>query len=85
MAFKFPSLSSIVAVGGAMAGSAIMASNIQTVFPGINVVAYILFLLSSIASIAILKPAGSQVQALIYINLYYVVVNTVGIIRFSFP
>lgn len=62
---------------GQVAGSLIIASNL-----GINGIGYMFFLASSIAGIVLLR--GHHVaRSVVLINIYFTVVNTVGIIRYS--
>ena len=66
-----------IAMGGAMAGSILVASN-----SGNAVLGYSMFLASAIASAILLKITNGP-KSLYLTNLYFVVVNIIGIIQFS--
>jgi uncharacterized protein (UPF0261 family) len=71
-------ISSVVALGGAVGGSVLIAANI-----GLAVVGYTLFLASSVASVHLLVTTKNSPIALILQNLFFVVVNVFGLIRHS--
>lgn len=70
----------IVAVGGAVLGSALMAADLGNTAA---IFAYALFLVSSIASVMILRNTVGT-KALTFVNVYFIFINTVGIVRYSF-
>ena len=65
----------IVAIAGAMIGSALVASN-----SGYAVLGYVFYLFGAAASVKILITKG--VPSLLIVNIYFVVINIIGIIRF---
>jgi hypothetical protein len=67
---------SIVALGGAVGGSVLIAANV-----GLAVLGYMLFLASSIASVYLLVTTRNAPQALIYQNVFFIVVNIFGLVR----
>jgi len=71
-------LTSAVALGGAVGGSVLIAANV-----GLAVLGYVLFLASSIAGVYLLVSTKNAPQALIYQNLFFIVVNIFGLIRHS--
>lgn len=73
------SIIDIIAVGGAVGGSAIMAANIGMQYA---VISYVLFLVSSIASVVILSGTVGT-KSLTIVNFYFILINVVGIIRYS--
>ncbi len=66
----------ICAVGGAMIGSLIVASNV-----GLAGLGYIIFLISSIASLWLLVKSKDAPFALILQNWWFTAVNIFGLIR----
>jgi hypothetical protein len=69
-------LSSAVALGGAMGGSALIAANV-----GLEILGYVMFLASSVASIYLLTNTENAPRALIYQNIFFVCVNVFGLWR----
>ena len=67
----------ICVVAGAIGGSTLIASNI-----GMNVFGYILFLVSSVASLFLLRRSDAS-KSLVLVNLYFTAMNMIGIIRYS--
>jgi len=65
-----------VYMAGSFIGAALIASN-----TGYNVVGYILFFMSSIAGIFLLKNSNAS-KSLLIVTLYYAVVNLIGIVRY---
>lgn len=65
-----------VAFAGAVIGSTIVALDL-----GINWVGYVFFLASSTASVKLLMGSNAS-RSLLYTNLYFVVVNVVGLVRY---
>lgn len=62
---------------GQVLGSLIIASNL-----GINGLGYVFFLASSIAGIVLLRGTHAA-RSVVLVNVYFTVVNTIGIIRYS--
>jgi hypothetical protein len=69
-------LASTVALGGAVVGSVLIAANV-----GLAVLGYVLFLASSIAGVYLLVTTKNAPQALVYQNLFFIVVNIFGLVR----
>jgi hypothetical protein len=69
-------LASTIALGGAVCGSMLIAANV-----GLAVLGYVLFLASSIASVYLLATTKNAPQALVYQNLFFIVVNIFGLVR----
>jgi hypothetical protein len=67
---------STVALGGAVGGSVLIAANV-----GLAVVGYVLFLASSVAGVYLLVTTRNAPQALIYQNMFFIVVNIFGLVR----
>ena len=68
-----------IVIGSAMGGSALVAAKIGIEF---IIMAYVLFLINCLSSIALLhKTKGAK--SLTIVNLYFVVINIVGIYRYS--
>ena len=67
----------IGALVGSILGSAFLAFNI-----GFNQFAYLLFIIGSACSIAILRRPGSA-KSLLYLNIYFLCINCLGLIRHS--
>lgn len=65
-----------VALGGAMIGSLLIALNL-----GVTVIGYGFFLASSIASVRLLMMSDAS-KALLLTNLWFVLMNVIGIIRY---
>jgi hypothetical protein len=72
-------LASTVALGGAVGGSVLIAANV-----GLAVLGYVLFLASSIAGVYLLVTTKNAPQALVYQNLFFIVVNIFGLVRHGF-
>ena len=70
----------VLAVGGAMIGSACIASNSGV---AVTAMGYAFFLASSIASVAILKITNGA-NSLLFCNFYFTIINVVGLIRYGF-
>jgi hypothetical protein len=66
----------IIAIAGAVGGSTIIALNL-----GWNVFGYFLFLMSSLASLKLLVSSKSP-PSLIITNLWFTVINVVGLVRY---
>lgn len=62
---------------GSIAGSALIASN-----AGMNQIGYVLFLLSSLAGIYLLKNSNAS-KSLMIVTIYFSVINTIGLIRYA--
>jgi hypothetical protein len=69
-------IASVVALGGAVGGSVLIAANV-----GLAVVGYVLFLASSIAGVYLLVTTLNAPRALIYQNVFFIVVNIFGLVR----
>ena len=69
-------LANIIALGGAVTGSALVAANI-----GAAGIGYIMFLASSIASVYLLMRSSDAPTSLIYQNVFFVVINLIGIVH----
>ena len=67
----------LVALIGAIIGSMLIALNI-----GFNVVGYIFFAFSSISSVLLLVSSKSP-KSLVWVNLWFSLMNIVGIIRYA--
>jgi hypothetical protein len=67
----------IVAVAGAIIGSSVIAFNI-----GYNVVGYIAFIISGLATIYLLSMSNAS-NSLKIITYYFLFINIVGIIRYG--
>ena len=67
----------VSAAGGAIIGSALVAMRIGGDLG--MIIAYVLFLLSAIASVIILRGTAGT-KSLTFTNLYFIVINVVGII-----
>lgn len=68
-------IADVVALGGAIIGSTLIALNI-----GVAVVGYLFFLLSAIAAVYLLKTTKGP-GSLLLLNLFFVGVNLFGLIR----
>lgn len=77
---KKPTMDDIVAVGGSIIGSIMIAFNLGASY---TAVAYCMFLAGSIASIRILIRSKGP-ESLLYLNGYFTAVNTIGIISYGF-
>ena len=71
-------IASIVALGGAVGGSVLIAANV-----GLAVVGYVLFLASSVAGVYLLVTTRDAPKALIYQNVFFILVNIFGLVRHS--
>jgi hypothetical protein len=71
-------IANFFALGGAIGGSTLVASNLGLAFLG-----YILCLASSVASAYLLIKTRGAPKSLILQNLFFVVVNVVGIVRYG--
>lgn len=69
----------VLAVACAMGGGTLVATNLG---PAYAVTGYCLFLISAISGTAILKMSNGA-TSLIIVNLYFMLTDIVGIIRFS--
>ena len=69
-------IASIVALGGAVGGSMLIAANV-----GLAVLGYVLFLASSVAGVYLLVTTLNAPRALIYQNVFFIVVNVFGLVR----
>lgn len=74
----FKTVADVLAFGGAAVGSFLIASN-----TGMFVVGYVCFLLSSLASIYLLKITPNAPKSLILQSVYFVGVNIFGLVRYS--
>jgi hypothetical protein len=66
----------VIALGGAMIGSFLIAANI-----GMTQLGYILFLASSIASVTLLSSSDAS-KSLLWTNVFFIVMNIIGIVRY---
>ena len=66
----------VLAVGGSVAGSLIVASNMN-----LNWAGYVCFLIGSTASVVLLRRSNVN-RSMVWLNTYYMVVNVVGLIRY---
>ena len=69
-------IASTVALGGAVGGSVLIAANV-----GLAVLGYVLFLASSVAGVYLLVTTLNAPRALIYQNVFFIVVNIFGLVR----
>jgi len=67
---------SVVALAGAVGGSVLIAANV-----GMAVLGYMLFLASSVAGVYLLVTTKNAPHALIYQNVFFILVNIFGLIR----
>lgn len=67
----------VLALGGAMGGSALIAANI-----GLNQLGYLLFFLSSVSSLVLLRRVDNAPKALVYQTVFFIVMNLIGLIRY---
>ncbi len=65
-----------LAVGGSVIGSLFVASNTGTTWIG-----YVCFLVGSSASVVLLRRSNVN-RSLVYLNFYYMIINTFGLIRY---
>jgi hypothetical protein len=65
-----------LAVAGAIGGSSLIAANV-----GLNVLGYAFFLISSLASLQLLRQSDAS-KSLIVINLWFTAMNVLGIVRY---
>ena len=70
-------IANILALGGAIVGSSLIAANV-----GLNFVGYVFFLLSSLSAVYLLRKTKGAPLSLILQNLFFVAVNTFGLIRY---
>lgn len=66
----------VLALGGSIIGSMFVASNTGTTWIG-----YVCFLIGTAASVVILRRSNVN-RSLIYLNCYYMVINTFGLVRY---
>lgn len=66
----------VIAVGGSVTGSFLVASNTGTTWIG-----YMMFLCASMASVIILRRSNVN-RSMVYLNLYYVAINSFGLLRY---
>ena len=71
-------IANFFALGGAIGGSVLVASNLGLAFLG-----YILYLTASIASAYLLLNTENAPKSLILQNIFFVGVNIVGIVRYG--
>lgn len=69
-------IADVLALGGAILGSMLVAANI-----GLAVFGYVAFLLASIASIYLLYHTRNAPKSLILQNIFFVGVNVFGLFR----
>lgn len=69
-------IANILALGGAVGGSFLVAANV-----GVAVVGYVLFLLSSVASLYLLRKTDNSPKSLVYQNIFFICVNIFGLYR----
>ena len=74
---RYKLLLDILAVGGAILGSTLIAVNI-----GMNVLGYLLFMVSSASSFILLRSSDVS-KSQIIIVMYFMIINAVGFIRYS--
>lgn len=72
-----PKLTEVLSLGGAIIGSALIASNV-----GYNQLGYMFFLVSSIATAKLLMESNAS-KAILLQTLYFTVINVIGIIRWA--
>lgn len=65
----------IAALGGAMVGSFLIAANIGKIRLG-----YLFFLISSIASVALLVGSDAS-KSLLLTNIFFIIMNVTGLVR----
>ncbi len=66
----------VVALGGAMIGSFLIAANIGMIQLG-----YIFFLASSVASVVLLRKSDAS-KSLLMTNIFFVIMNCIGLWRY---
>jgi hypothetical protein len=66
----------VLVLVGAIGGSTLIAANI-----GMNVLGYVLFLISSVASLLLLRQSDAS-KSLVWVNLYFTAMNVIGIVRY---
>ncbi len=66
----------VLVLAGAVGGSSLIAANI-----GMNVLGYVLFLISSVSSLILLRGTNVS-KSLVLVNLYFTLMNVLGIIRY---
>jgi hypothetical protein len=69
-------IASVIALGGAVGGSVLIAANV-----GLAVLGYVLFLASSVAGVYLLVTTLNAPRALIYQNVFFILVNIFGLVR----
>lgn len=69
-------IADIIAVGGSVIGSTLIASN-----TGYNASGYVFFILASIATLYLLSVSTAS-RSLYVVNLYFVFINLVGLMRY---
>ena len=65
----------ILAVGGSVLGSLLVATN----RPELGIMGYMAFLVGSSASVALLRKSNVN-RSMVWLNIYYVAVNFLGLI-----
>lgn len=70
-------IANILALGGAIVGSSLIAANV-----GLNFVGYVFFLLSSLSAVYLLRKTKDAPRSLILQNLFFVAMNAVGMVRY---
>ena len=69
-------IASVIALAGAVGGSVLIAANV-----GLAVLGYVLFLASSVAGVYLLVTTLNAPRALIYQNVFFILVNIFGLVR----
>lgn len=67
----------VLALGGAMGGSALIAANVC-----LNQLGYLLFFLSSVSSLVLLRRVDNAPKALVYQTVFFIVMNLIGLVRY---
>ncbi len=66
----------VLVLVGAIGGSTLIAANV-----GMNVIGYVLFLISSVSSLLLLRQSNAS-KSLVLVNLYFTAMNVLGIFRY---
>lgn len=72
-------VASVTTVAGAVIASTLIAANV-----GLEVVGYSLFLAASVAAVYLLVTTPAAPRALIYQNVFFILVNIFGLVRHGF-
>ena len=70
-------IANVLALGGAVVGSTLIASNI-----GLNFLGYVFFLLSSVSSVYLLLKMSDAPKSLVLQSVFFIGVNLFGLVRY---